>query len=294
MTKMRGKRERELEQKGNSHFDFEVSKMRPLKSKRSQVTVFIILTLAIIAILAFVFYPNIKKAIIPQKPGDLIPKDCIEKIVRDNLNKTLLHGGNIYPELYFNYNNQSLTYICYTSEWYKTCVMQEPFLNQKVEFEVKKYSQTEIDRCVNSMIEKLKSKGYSVSAKGTKEATIEIKAPKKVETSLDIELTTEKNGEVEIIPKNLFQTNFVSNAYEMLIVASSIQNFEARYGDSDIMEYMIFYPNLKVQKLKQSDGTKVYIIEDRQTGEKLQFATRSLAWPPGFDVPAQQNTGVVA
>jgi len=45
---------------------------------------------------------------------------------------------------------------------------------------------------------------------------------------------------------------------------------------------MFLYPNLKVQKLKQGDGTKVYIIEDRNTKEKLQFATRSLVWPPGW------------
>jgi hypothetical protein len=48
---------------------------------------------------------------------------------------------------------------------------------------------------------------------------------------------------------------------------------------------MAFYPDVKVEKKKQSDGTKVYIITDRNTGEKLQFATRSLAWPPGYALP---------
>ena len=68
----------------------------------------------------------------------------------------------------------------------------------------------------------------------------------------------------------------------MIMIASSIQNFEAQYGDSVPETYMSLYPDIKVQKLKQEDGTKIYIITDRKTNERLVFATRSVAWPPGF------------
>jgi hypothetical protein len=51
---------------------------------------------------------------------------------------------------------------------------------------------------------------------------------------------------------------------------------------------MSFYPNLRIEKKKQDDGTKVYILGDRTTGEQLLFATRSLAWPPGYALPTGQ------
>jgi hypothetical protein len=37
-----------------------------------------------------------------------------------------------------------------------------------------------------------------------------------------------------------------------------------------------------MQKIKQDDGTTLYIIENKKTGEKFQFASRSLAFPPGY------------
>ena len=45
---------------------------------------------------------------------------------------------------------------------------------------------------------------------------------------------------------------------------------------------MILYPGVKVEKYKQEDGTTVYILTDRNTNDKFQFAVRSLAWPPGY------------
>ena len=73
-------------------------------------------------------------------------------------------------------------------------------------------------------------------------------------------------------------------SYDIIMIASAIQDFEAEYGDSNPETYMALYPNIRIEKLKQSDGTKVYIISDRNTLEKMQFATRSLAWPPGVTI----------
>ena len=45
---------------------------------------------------------------------------------------------------------------------------------------------------------------------------------------------------------------------------------------------MVFYPEFIIDKLKQGDGTTVYIITDKETETKFQFASRSFAWPPGY------------
>ena len=47
---------------------------------------------------------------------------------------------------------------------------------------------------------------------------------------------------------------------------------------------MLLYPNIKVEKLKQEDGSKIYIITSRDTNEKFVFASRSLSWPAGFSL----------
>ena len=125
------------------------------ESKRAQVTIFIILAILIVAILIFAFFPNIKGIFISQTPEQMVTKSCVEKAIKNSLNETMLHGGIVNPELYFMYNNQSITYICYTLEWYKTCTMQIPLLKQQVEKETLKYSSNAIDACFEDMESKL-------------------------------------------------------------------------------------------------------------------------------------------
>jgi hypothetical protein len=73
-----------------------------------------------------------------------------------------------------------------------------------------------------------------------------------------------------------------SNIYELVSIANSILNWEATYGDSETTTYMNYYHDLKVEKLKQGEGTTVYILSNRDSGEKFQFASRSVVFPPGY------------
>jgi len=269
----------------NENISMKRGKMRNT-SKKSQLTIFVIIAIAIVAVLLIAFYPSLKKLVIPQKPVEMIPVDCMQEAVKSNFEEIMLHGGEKIPELYFNYNNQSLNYLCYTSEWYKTCVMQKPFLKQDIEREVVKYSNDKIKQCLNNMIETLRKRGYSTKITGDMNSEIQI-APEKILIIPNIQLALEKAEETMILDKDIFKISMESNSYDIIMIASSIQNYEARFGDSETESYMSFYPNIRVEKIKQSDGTKVYIISDRETEEKLQFATRSLAWPPGYVTPLE-------
>jgi hypothetical protein len=250
------------------------------KSKKGQITLFVILGLLIVGLLIFMFYPQLKDVIITT-PDELIPTECIETSVVSALNITMIRGGSMNPQLYYRYNDEKIDYLCYTSEWYKTCVMQKPFLKQDIEFEIKNNASAAIIKCIDRMESQLVKKGYTVKTVGSKAPEIRL-APDKIIVSFNMSMNLEKGDQKMTFSPGRFQTEIKSNSYEIVMVASSIQNFEARFGDSVPESYMSFYPNIKVQKLKQADGTKIYIVEDRNTKEKLMFATRSLAWPPGF------------
>ena len=93
----------------------------------------------------------------------------------------------------------------------------------------------------------------------------------------DLTLTkddSERYDELSVIVNN--------NLYELVSITNSILNMETRYGDSETTIYMNYYHNLKVEKKKQTDGTTIYILTDRNKGDKFQFASRSIAWPPGI------------
>ena len=253
------------------------------ESKKSQITLFVIIAIVIVAVLiVFSIYalPKIK-AYFSNPQVSL--ENCFKDNIETELPKILLAGGTLNPDLYFMYEGGAVDYLCYTSEYYKTCTMQKPFIKQDIENQLKIAINANVQKCFNDYTEKLRVKGYVVSVSSENvDLNLQI-LPKEIVASLNNQITAKKGEEtISYTGTNLFNAKISSNVYEILMVASSILNFEARYGDSNPETYMFYYKNLKIEKKKQSDGTKIYILTDRNTDEKFKFATRSLAWPPGY------------
>jgi len=243
---------------------------------RGQVTIFIILAVVIAAVLLVVFYPRIKNVFIPSSPPVQI-EDCVKKQLGNFVQEIASHGGSLEPVNFYLYNNKKIDYLCYTNEYYKTCVMQQPFIKQKFEDEISRFISEKAKSCVGELAANYKSKGYSVESR-TGNVSVEIVPNSlKIIVSMPVTLTKETS---ETFDK--FIITRPGNMYEILIISQAILNYEARYGDSIPEDFMLLYPNLRIQKLKQSDGSKIYIVEDRDTKDSFTFATRSLSWPEGF------------
>ena len=155
--------------------------------------------------------------------------------------------------------------------------MQHPLLKNHIESEIYNIIKPKADECFASMQESYRKKGYNVALS---EGKMEVELlPKKVSIvfnkTLSLTKDTTQSYESFVVVLN-------NNLYELMSIALSIANWEVRYGDAETTLYMTYYHNLKVEKKKQSEGTKIYILTDRNTENKFQFATRSVAWPPGY------------
>jgi hypothetical protein len=148
-------------------------------------------------------------------------------------------------------------------------------LKKHTEEEIEKAVSIKASECLTSLEQAYKKGGYEVETKSGK-ISVEL-LPKKVALNFNSTIVVKK--ESSQIYDSL-SASITNNLYELVSIAMSILNFEARYGDSETTIYMNYYHDLKVEKLKQSDGSKVYILTNRDDGNKFQFATRSLAWPP--------------
>ena len=254
--------------------------MKKRLNKKGQVTIFIIIALVIVVlgILIYMFYPQIKAGLGlgPQNPTSFI-QTCIEEEIKDGAEKLSLQGGSLSPEHYILYNSEKIEYLCYTGEYYKTCVVQQPMLKRHIESEIKNEIKEEVEACFNSMEESYRSQGYDVNLRKG-ETGIEL-LPKRIIATFNYSLIltkdeSEKYGSFRVVLNN--------NLYELISIANSIIEWETTYGDSETTIYMNYYHDLKVEKKKQSDGTTIYILTDRNTENKFQFASRSVAWPPGY------------
>ena len=74
-------------------------------------------------------------------------EDCLEKEIKNNLEILSAQGGSLNPEQYILYYNQRVEYLCYTNEYYKKCVMQQPLLYKQVGDEIVKAIKEEENIC---------------------------------------------------------------------------------------------------------------------------------------------------
>lgn len=248
-------------------------------NKEGQVAIFVIVAVVIVAIvLGVLIYPKLNvqfgEAFTPQK----YLKSCIEPELRPVLEKASAQGGYLNPDGFILYNDTKVKYLCYTSENYKTCVVQEPALVSQVEKEIYNAIQPKINGCFDNLKKEYERRGYSVSAS-------------KIDSSLDIisgKINLRVNAPMTVT-KDVSQTfkgfdvTLDSQIYDLLITATSIVDFESNYGDSDTKLYMQYYPNLRIEKTKLSDGTKIYKLTNVVSDERFTFASKSLSWPPGYN-----------
>lgn len=254
--------------------------------KRGQVTLFIIIAIIIVilGVLLFLFWDTISLSFGfgLQDPNQFMEK-CIKEDLQKNLEIISTQGGYMSPPHYFMYRDDMFSYLIYTNEYYKLGVVQEPFLKKHIEEELFASVQEKAMRCFEELKEKYRKAGYSVN-QGDGEARVEL-LPKRVILEFNYPLTMTKGEERNIFGGSSGKTISVvlhNNIYELIGIASSIINAEAVYGDAETKYYMLYYHDLKVEKKKQSEGTTLYMISDINNGNKFQFATRSLAWPPGY------------
>jgi len=253
-----------------------------MEDKRGQVTIFIIIGIVIIVlgILVYMFYPQIRSGLGfgEDDPSSFI-QGCLEKEIENSLELLSLQGGSLEPEHYILYDSEKVEYLCYTGEYYKTCVVQQPMLKRHIEAEVKTGIEERAIECFDNLKKNYLEGDYDAELK---EGDIKVELlPKRVLVTLNSGLVLTKDGTETY---DSFEVIVHNNIYELVSIANSILKWEADLGDSETTTYMNYYHDLKVEKKKQTDGSTVYILTDRNNGNKFQFASRSVAWPPGYGV----------
>jgi hypothetical protein len=247
---------------------------------KGQVTIFIIIAILIVglAVLFFFVIPETKVGVVfdEKNPGAFL-QTCLEDKISDTIELISSRGGSIAPEHYFTYNNIKIEYLCYTNENLDLCVIQRPLLKQHIESEIENEIREDVVNCFDSLKKTYEEKNYNVNME-TGKTTIEL-LPKRVVASFDYILSVSKT---QTDRYDSFSVVLNNNLYELVSIANSIIEWEATLGDVDPRNYMALYPDLRVEKNLRDDGTKIYVLTDKNTKTEFQFASRSLFFPPGY------------
>jgi len=236
--------------------------------KRGQVTLFILIAILIVSVV-LVFFLWVKPTYISKKSGGLGFENCVKDALKPVINQLGENGGFIDPRFAYQYDGKKFAYLCYTSQYYTLCTIQKPFLRTSFQEQAEKIMKNKINLCYANSLEDLKAKGYSVAAGTVKYNILLEPGIVRVEINAPTVVGTQKFTQ--------FNIKLNSPIYEMLMIATSILQYETTYGDSDIDKMMMFYPDYDIQKIKRSDGTTIYMIENKLLKTKFKFASRSLA-----------------
>lgn len=260
-------------------------KKRLIENKRGQVTIFIIIAILVIAVVVLIYllFPKIKSTVETQtqSPNEYI-QTCISEKLKETVDNVALHGGIYNPSdsISYRYLGENINYICYTNQYYTPCVVQEPLLLQTMRTEIKNEISDDVNSCFGSLVQSYENNGYDASLKyANTESVVEL-LPSRIVVTFENELTLTKD-ETETYT-DFSSVELSSKLYDLYGVAMSIMTWEELYGSAPVSVYMNYYPDLLIQTHLDLDGTRVYMVEDLESGDQLNFAIRSLVVPPGY------------
>lgn len=244
--------------------------------KRGQVTLFIIVAVIIVGVVAVIFLaPKIQVFISDVNPNTYL-KDCIEKDSRDTMEMLAMNGGYLDPENYVEYQGEKFSYLCYTSEDYETCTVQQPLIKRNFEEELKRQIEPKARNCIEQLVDAYESRGYDVqSTPGQLNVSF---VPGSLVLDFLSPLTVSKESRQSF---QRFAVTIDTEMYDLLLTAQSMVELESTLGDTETLTYIQYYPDLKIEKIKR-DGDTLYILSNVVSGDDFQFASRSLVWPQGY------------
>ena len=241
------------------------------------MTIFIILAIVLVAIVVIIFaFPEVNVFSTAVNPSSYL-KDCIEPEVIEIKNVLSRQGGYQSPRSYALYQDEQISYLCYTAENYIPCLVQQPLLVRHIEKEIKQYIEPRAKQCLQDLKNQYERKGYRVSS--SSEVVNVSVIPSKILVDFIAPMTITKE---ETQTFRRFAVSVDSEWYDLLLTAVSIIEYESTFGDSETGLYISYYPNLKIDKTRRDDGSTIYQLSDVTTEDTFAFATRSLVWPQGL------------
>ncbi|MBU0958464.1 MAG: hypothetical protein KKB31_00825 [Nanoarchaeota archaeon] len=267
------------------------SKVCP-RSKRSQVTMFIIIGVVIVAIVLLYF---IIRGFSDSDTGggeEVSPIPFLETCLKDDISSAIWilgeKGGDDTPGKTTSFDfldgkgPVEITYLCYTSANEKIpCMNQEPFLYDKVENEIKKLVAPWVDNCIGALGTSLSKEGYVVDINYTAKDFEVALNDVGVDLDINVKIILTK-AEQSLTVENL-SVGVRTRLYDLISSVRMIIRDEITRCYFDAADYIRIHPEYQIGKETKisPDFSNLYTVKLLNSPERFRFATRGCV-----DLPA--------
>lgn len=265
--------------------NYKQNSTRRAMNKRGQVTIFVVI--AVVIVIGIIVFFSISQRTGFSLRGEIVPNeflsDRVGDVVESEIEILSMQGGYSEPEGYILYEGNKVKYLCYSAKYYLPCIVQQPMIKQHFENELQEKIRDEVESGVNELIIEYERRGFEVSQPEIISSDVKV-VPGKIRIDVEADMSVVKDDVSQRFEG--FNVEINSKMYDLLMLATSIIDYESTYGDAETSLYMLYYPNLDIQKDKLGDGSTIYTLRDVTTGEHFTFASRGLAWPGGYGFEA--------
>ncbi|HIH26074.1 hypothetical protein J4476_05835 [Candidatus Woesearchaeota archaeon] len=246
-------------------------------NKRGQVSVFVILGIVLILVVALVLFARKQTGIgIPSfqflqdklKPIETNLKECVNK-QKDTTVKTFLEqGADYYPTDYLLYKSVKVKYYCKNIPGDDRCLNYLPPLKTMTD-NLNNVLRNEVENCINKDL--LESQKFGYEVRGSKALTTKTEAVGSgilVTVNYDIQLKKDEDI-TSLKPVNVVLDIPLKELYD---VSYDIVNSEAKFGNFEQLFYMLNKKGKYLINVERPFPNKVYKINKDGNDYELWFA----------------------
>ncbi|MFA5484630.1 MAG: hypothetical protein WC260_00025 [Candidatus Pacearchaeota archaeon] len=242
--------------------------------KRGQVTLFIILGILVVSGIISAVLFSVGKIQIQHYSEEAFKENfdkCIYVELENQVDKLYHNAGFLEQrKLFVSYNDKNYSYLCYSQKPYEACTNYYPNLEKESIQELKNLTQPLIEQCFENIISEYKLRDYEI-----------YEGPLNFEISfLPNFVSFDIKKEISLTKSNITRSYFSfshkieSRIYNFLEITNRIINDEASYSFFDDSNYMLFYPTIKIDKIKIGE-INIYEVSFRDNEEQtFNFAVR--------------------
>jgi hypothetical protein len=250
-----------------------------IKSRKTQVTIFVIVALLIVIamVLIFTFYKHPLKisGIKPlENPAEYF-KSCLSEKAEKIIDELMLRGG-FKEEKSMAYKNFNATYLCYTNYNNEVCMNEHPVLKKEIETEIKKELMKDVEGCFKKLKNELRNNNY-------KEEDLKIDvyiAPKRISLEIKKKISFSASGVSQSHENFGFYVD--SPGWNFIKLASEILNQEVdcdcenEVCRADTLELNLENRNYEIENPVFDDNLgKIYVVREILTGKEFRFAVKN-------------------
>jgi hypothetical protein len=254
-------------------------------NKRGQVTIFVIVAIVLVFIIAGFFLINRENSDIPslkENPTGNI-KANVEKCTRQAIDEAekivIKNAGFLEQENPFVFNYTSYELLCDSSGTNNLCTNNHPALLIETQKEVLEYITPKINSCFETIKSSLRNYKYQENA-NTINVTI---VPNEIRVEIIKNLVFEINDQVINIEK--FNVKANSPLYDFLTITNKIINEELNCNcgsescNANLVNLMRYNREFEVLKpVYSSNGQEAFTITEINSGKQFRFAIRNCAY----------------